>query len=54
MQHAQGGSAEQGNKAEPRALENEIVVIQQIDQVSRERLGDREAENLGVDSRAET
>ena len=54
MQHAKGGSSEQGNEAEPRALENEIVVIQQIDQVSRERLGDREAENLGVDTRAET
>ena len=54
MQHAQGGSAEEGNKAEQRALENEIVVIQQIDQVSRERLGDRKAENLGVDTRAET
>lgn len=54
MQHPQGSSSERGNKADRRALENEIVVIQQIDQTSRERLGSRGEETFSVDTNAGT
>ena len=51
---AQGSSAEDGKMADQRALENEIVVIQQIDQTSRERVENRAGDSPGVDSRAGT
>ena len=51
MQHPQGSSVKDGKEANPRALDNEIVVIQQIDQTSREMLGNH---TLGVDSNAGT
>ena len=54
MQQPQGSSVEDGKIADQRALENEIVVIQQIDQPSRERVENRAGDSPGVDSRAGT
>lgn len=50
MQKPQGSGAEDGKMADERALENEIVVIKQIDQTSRERLEDGAADAPAVDS----
>ena len=54
MQQTQGNSVEDGKIAEQRALENEIVVIKQIDQTSRERVENRAGDSPGVDSSAGT
>ena len=54
MQQPQGSGAEDGKTADQRALENEIVVIKQIDQTSRERLENRAGDSPGVDSSAGT
>ena len=54
MRKTQGSGAEDGKMADEQALENEIVVIEQIDQTSRERLGDRGGDSPGVYSSAGT
>ena len=54
MQQPQGSSVEDGKIADQRALENEIVVIKQIDQTSRERVENRAGDSPGVDSSAGT
>ena len=54
MQQPQGSSTEDGKMAHQRPLENEILVIKQIDQTSRERSKNRAGDSLGVDSSAGT
>ena len=54
MQQPQGRSAEDGTITDQRALENEIVVIKEIDQTSRQRFEDRARDSPGVDSTAGT
>ena len=54
MQQPQGRSAEDGTLTDQRALENEIVVIKEIDQTSRQRFEDRARDSPGVDSTAGT
>ena len=54
MQQPQGSSTEDGKMVHQRPLENEILVIKQIDQTSRERSENRAGDALGVDSSAGT
>ena len=54
MQRPHGSGAGDGKMADQRALENEIVVIKNIHQTSRERLENRAGDSPGVDSSAGT